>query len=501
MVDPRTPVVVGVGQRSQRPADPLEALEPIELLAEAARAADADTDARSSLVARADTVAVVQMVSWGYPDPGALLARLLGCEPRTTLTTTTGGNSPQMLLNALAAGIAAGEADVVLLGGADCIYTRWRARRDPSVWLPWTTAEDPPCPRVLGDDRPGTSDGETAHLALAPTDVYPLFETALRARAGRTVEEHQQHVAELWARFAAVAARNPNAWSRTAYTPEEIRTPSPDNRVVTFPYTKRMCANIDVDQAAALILCSYEAARGAGVPDERLVFPLAGAEACDRWFFSQRWSPAESPAIRAVGGDLVQAAGLDLDGVARFDLYSCFPSAVQIALDALGLGGPGDDRPLTVTGGLAFAGGPVNDYVTHAIATMVDECRRDPGSVGMVSAIGWYVTKHAAGLYSTTPPADGFTRVDPARTQARVDAGPAREPAGPFEGEATVEATAVVHDRDGAPTVAIVTLLTPDGRRALANSRDPDALASMVSEAWEGRPVEVRTDGATNTLV
>ncbi|MGQ0802706.1 MAG: acetyl-CoA acetyltransferase [Actinomycetota bacterium] len=502
-VDGRTPVLVGVGQRSQPVEDLAAALEPIDLLAEAARAA-ADDAGAPGLAAAADTVAVVDIVSWKYPDPGALLARRLGREaPVHSVTTTLGGNSPQLLVNELAPAIAGGAADVVLIGGAESMYTRLRARREPKTWLDWAPADDPPCPRVLGDGRPGTNDYEMAHLAVAPTLIYPLLETAVRAAAGRNVEEHQQYVSELWSTFAAVAAANPFAWSRDAWSPEAIRAPSPDNRMVTFPYTKRMCANIEVDQAAAVLLCAYEAAQAAGVPDDRLVFPLAGADAHDHFFFSERASLAESPAIGIAGRAMFEAAGLRLDDVARFDLYSCFPSAVQIAMGALGLAGPqgGDDRPLTVTGGLAFAGGPANDYPTHAIAAMVEACRRDPGSVGMVSALGWYVTKHSLGLYSTKPSSDGFARVDPAETQARVDALPSRSVAGAYEGEAMIEATSVVIERDGSPSLAIVSLLTPSGERVLANSRDVGVMASMTEEAWEGRPVRVRTDGTSNQVV
>ena len=502
MIDPRTPVLVGVGQRSQRCDDPADALEPIGLLTEAARAAGIDAGA-PGLLERADTVAVVDVVSWRYPDPGALLARRLDLRnPPTTVTTTVGGNSPQLLLNELAADIGHGDADVVLLGGAECVNTRWRARREPKIWLEWTDADDPPCPRVIGDPRPGTNDYEMAHAAVAPTLVYPLLETAVRGAAGRGVDEHQARVGELWATFAAVAAGNPNAWSRVAYSPEEIRTPTVDNRMVTFPYTKRMCANIDVDQAAALLLCSYEAAQAAGVSGDRLVFPLSGADAHDHYFFSERWSLAESPAIRAAGFAALDAAGVGVDDVARFDLYSCFPAAVQVALGALDLTGPlgGDGRPLTVTGGLAFAGGPANDYPTHAIAAMVEACRTEPGSVGLVHALGWYITKHSVGLYSTTPPTSGFRRVAASDTQASIDAGPARTPAGAYEGVATVEATAVAYERDGAPSVAIVSALTPDGRRALATCRDTDVMTAMTTEPWEGRSVTLRTDGATNEL-
>jgi acetyl-CoA C-acetyltransferase len=196
------------------------------------------------------------------------------------------------------------------------------------------------------------------------------------------------------------------------------------------------------------------------------------------------------------------AAGVDVDDVARFDLYSCFPAAVELGMDALGLRGPGggDHRPLTVTGGLAFAGGPVNNYPTHAIAAMVDACRADPGSVGYVGALGWYATKHAVGLYSTTPPSQQFVRVDPATTQAEADALPGRKAAGAWSGTAVIEATAVVIGRDGAPELGIVSALTTDGRRVLADVRVPDTLAGMAVEAWEGRSVAVRTDGERNSI-
>jgi acetyl-CoA C-acetyltransferase len=496
MVDPRLPVVVGVGQVSQRVA-PADARAPIALLADACRRADADAGGARSLLERADVVAVAQIGSWRYPDPGALLARQLGIEPRSTVVSTVGGNSPQLLVNEMAARIQRNDLDIAIVGGAEAMHTRWRARREPRVELTWETGDDPPCEWVVGDDRPGASNYESAHAALAPPLVYPLFETALRAASGRSVEAHQRHVSELWARFAAVAAGNPDAWSQQAFTPEEIRTVSPDNRMVCFPYPKRMCANIDVDQAAALLLCAYETARAAGVPDDRMVFLHAAAEVHDHYFFSERWSLADSPAIATAVGDAAEAAGITLDDIARFDLYSCFPSAVQVAMRALALA-PDDPRPLTVTGGLGFAGGPVNNYPTHAIARMVEVLRADPASFGCTTALGWYISKHAAGVWSASPPANGFRRVDPAVSQARVDPSPRREPAGLIDGSATLEATSVAFERDGTPSLGIVTALTADGRRAMANVRDVDQLHALTTEAHEGRTVHLSNDGATN---
>jgi acetyl-CoA C-acetyltransferase len=502
VIDPRTPVVVGVGQVDQR-VDPEAAREPLALFADAVRAADVDTGRPGALLQIVDTIAAVQIVSWPYADPGARVAQELGIAPRRTVVSTVGGNSPQLLVNEMAAAIVAGDADVVVIGGAESMHARWRARREPRVHLEWPADEGTPCANVIGDPRPGTNDIEQAHWAVAPTHVYPLFETALRAASERSVDEHQAYVGALWARFAAAAADNPHAWSRVAYTADEITQPARDNRMVVFPYTKRMCANIDVDQGAAILLCSYEAARAAGISEERIVFLHSGADAHDHFFITERAALAEAPAIGVAVRAALAAAGAGVDDVARFDLYSCFPSAVEMAMRALGLQGAarGDERPLTVTGGLGFAGGPVNNYPTHGIARMVEACRADPESFGLTTALGWYATKHSVGVWSSSPPATTFTRVDPAVTQAEADALPSRRSAGVFEGSMAIEATSVVMDRDGTPTVAIVAGLLPDGTRGLANSRDTDVMTAMTHDGWEGRVVSVANDGTSNHLV
>ena len=176
----RTPVIVGVGQAEQRVDDPAAAVEPIDLLHNAVDAALDDSGASSHLLSLIDTIAVVQIVSWNYPDPGALLGRRLGADTvRRTVLTTVGGNSPQMLLNSVAADIANGTTDVAVLGGSECMATRWRSRREPKVWLDWAQPDDPPCREVVGDDRPGSSPYELEHLASAPIQVYPLLETSL----------------------------------------------------------------------------------------------------------------------------------------------------------------------------------------------------------------------------------------------------------------------------------------------------------------------------------
>ena len=188
-----------------------------------------------------------------------------------------------------------------------------------------------------------------------------------------------------------------------------------------------MCANIDVDQAAALLLCSYEAARRGGRRRRSHGVPARGGGGRTTTTSSrERWTLTDSPGIAAAVGDALDAAGITIDDVARFDLYSCFPSAVQVAMRALRLE-PDDPRPLTVTGGLGFAGGPVNNYPAHAIARMVEVLRADPASFGCTTALGWYISKHATGIWSATPPAHGFRRVETGAQHRRAST---RSPAG-----------------------------------------------------------------------
>jgi acetyl-CoA C-acetyltransferase len=282
---------------------------------------------------------------------------------------------------------------------------------------------------------------------------------------------------ELWAGFSAVAAANPHAWIRDRFTAEEIRTPGPTNRMIGHPYPKLMNSNNSVEQGAAVVLCSVERARAAGVPTDRWVFPWAGADASDTWFVGNRTSMHRSPAIRIAGGAALELAGVGVDDLAHVDLYSCFPSAVEVAANELGLD---TSRPLTVTGGLSFAGGPWNNYVTHSIATMVEVLREDAGAVGLVTANGGYLTKHAFGVYSTSPPPHVlFVHRD---CQAEVDAVGSVELAPDWDGPVTIEAATVMHDRDGNPEKAFLATRAPDERRTWGVSTETDVM-SLITDA------------------
>jgi len=423
-----------------------------------------------------------------------LVAQRIGASPRDTSVTGMGGNGPQSLVNLACLAILAGDSDLVLVGGAEAWRTRMGAR-SANADLGWTVQDDsvPEATKSI-PEVPMTSSGEQARGVMMPVQVYPLFEQAHRVVLGRGLDEHLIAMSELWAGFSAVAATNPHAWIQEAYSAEEIRTPAPDNRMIGFPYTKRLNSNNAVEQGAALILCSAERAEALGVPRDRWVFPHSGTDAHDHYFVSEREDLGRSPAMRIAGRRSLELAGVGVDDLAHVDLYSCFPSAVEISAYELGMG---LDRPLTVTGGLSFAGGPWNNYVTHSIATMADRLREAPGSVGLVSANGGFITKHAFGVYGTEPPALPFQHAD---VQAEVDGLPKRELCEEPDGEITVETWTAMHDRDGNPETGLVVGLLDDGQRAIGTTQDSDALKVLVTEDVAGRRAHVGPDGTTTLL-
>ena len=488
-VDPRTPVLIGYGQVNHRDEiDPeTRSVEPVDLMAAAARQA-----ADSKVLEAVDSIRVVNVLSAHYRDPGLLLGERIHAAEFTTLYSPVGGNVPQSLVNQACLDIQQGRAGVVLLAGAET----WRTRRGLKARgskLVWTVQDDSvPMAEVAGDDVPMAGDAEIRIGLDRPAYVYPLFEQALRIANDESIEDHSRRVGELWARFNAVAVDNPHAWIRKPATAEEITQPGPRNRMISWPYTKLMNSNNMVDQGAALILTSVEQAKCLRIPAERWIYPHAGTDAHDTPAIGDRDELYRSTAIRIAGARVLQLADLRIDDIDYVDVYSCFPSAVQVAAAELGLAVDDPGRPLTVTGGLTFAGGPWSNYVMHSIATMAELLVANPGRRGLITANGGYLTKHSFGVYGTEAPAE-FRWED---MQSEVDREPARDGLVEWEGIGTVEAWTTPFNRDGQPEQAFLAVRTPDGSRALAQIADPVAAAVTVREDIGGAKVAVAADGS-----
>jgi acetyl-CoA C-acetyltransferase len=490
-VDPRTPVLVGAGQITNRRE---RLVEPLGLMAEAARAADADSGGAS--LQRVQAVHVVHMVSWSYPAPATALGEELGLPSGERTYTAVGGNSSQWLLSLVCDRIARGEIDGALIAGAETLDSV-RRQRASGVKVERGDRDAPVAEPVIGDDRVPVIPPELAARIITPTTMYAMFENALAAREGHDADEHRRAIGELMAPFSTVAASHPDtAWFPVEHAPEAIATISDDNRLIGEPYTKLMNAVLQVDMAGALIVLSAEAAEAAGVPLDRWVFPWAGTDGTEIFSVAERPDVLGVPALELAADALFDTAGVGVDDVTTIDIYSCFPSAVQLAAGALGVR-VDDERGLTMTGGLPYFGGPGSNYVSHSIAYTAERLRERPG-IGLVTGVGWYMTKHSLGLYGSEPPPKGWTHPD-LKTQLQALEADAVEVATDADSDATVEAFTIDHHKDAGPLSAPLYARLSDGRRVVANVADPDLPKALSGRNLVGETVRVR--GATYEVV
>jgi acetyl-CoA C-acetyltransferase len=478
-------VIVGAGQVRHRPAldGPFVPREPAVLMAEAiARALadvggangvrDAGDGVGSAEVAGAvDHLACVDPLAWGYTDVCATTAEYAGLPAGATgLTVPPGGNSPGDLLGQLMNRIADGACQVAVLVGSEAVYARRKARSENITldWKPFEGHRD-----FLKGQRPLTNALEERHGMTQPIQCYPLYETAQRAAAGRSPADHQRFLGTFMAANSAVAARNPVAWFPTAWTPDDIATPSADNRMVCYPYPKRMNAIMEVDLAAAVIVMSNVEATKRGIPADRQVALLGGASAVDAWAPSERPSLTTSPAIETAAARAFGEAGITVADVDRFDFYSCFPSAVQMGAAAVGLA-IDDPRGLTVTGGLAYAGGPGNSYAMHSLAVMFELISSGQARTGLVTSLGMTATKHAVSILSNVP--DVVAKAGHRHYKLVLDDAQLHGPtlSDAPTGEGTIEAYTVEYGRTGEAIRSIYVIRMDDGTRTVANGPSSD---------------------------
>lgn len=484
-LDARTPVLVGAATVEQRREDPAQAREPLALM-QAALEAAADDAGNRDLLARADAIAAPRGF-WAYPDPCRLLAEALGAKGARTQVAEIGVLQTTLLGHAASA-IQRGEADVVLVTGGEAKYRSLRAGR-LGVEAPFT--EQPAVePDVVW--RPAAeiiTPLEIARGLGGAVNQFSVIENALRFAEGQGVAEHRRALAELCAGMSRIAAENPHAWTRELVSPEEVETPSERNRMLAFPYTKLHTSQWNVDQAAGLLFCSVEAARAARIPEERWVHPLAIADSNHMVPLSERAALHRCPGWEVAGRRALERAGRSIGSIAHLELYSCFPVAVRLQVREMGVP-PG--RPLSVSGGMTFAGGPLNNFVLQALVRMVERLRADPAGAGLLTAVSGILTKQGVSVWAAEPTGRPFAFDDVSDEVARrtrtvevVDAG---------EGPARVASYTVVH-HDGAPLQGVVLCDLEDGRRTIATSADPDVLRAMCEVEFCGRSVRLAPDG------
>lgn len=467
--DNHTPVIIGVGQLNDREC----VHDSLGLMVAALQKADAD--AGGGWIAQLDSLSVVAQLSFKeLGDCSRLLAEHFAIAPRICEQTPyPTGESPTQLLNEAANRIGSGEISVAAIVGGEALRTS--AQRKAAA-----RADGAKHDFLREASSPKQSDsviqlGSIEHLAqyglVAPTDVYPLYENATRAAWGQSLAEAQKESGEIWSGMSRVAAANPDAWLRSEMDAAAIIAPDADNRPIAFPYQKRMVANSSVNQGAAFIVTSLARARQAGIAEDWIIHVGMGAAAHTPHNMLKRDHFAGSSAIDVTLEQALQRNGLTTADLTDVELYSCFPCIPKMARRVIGWP---VDRPITAFGGLTFGGGPIGNYMSHAVASMVDKLRRD-GGTALLFANGGYATHNHAIVISSEPMAGAvFPHDFDCNAEAKARRGPVPDVDGDYLGPAIIETYTVFYRRDGSPRVGTIIARTPEGKRVLASAAASD---------------------------
>jgi acetyl-CoA C-acetyltransferase len=498
-----TPILIGVGEASERiDAPDYAALSPVELASKAAAAALADAGG-SNLASAIDVIAAIRQFEVSGPNAkppfGASnnfarsVGQRIGATPRRAILEVVGGQGPQHLVNEFAHVIARGEADMVLLTGSESISTvrHLMTRGETRDWVEQVDGqlED----RGFGD--PLLTRDLAHHGARTPIQVYALFENARRAQRGMDRAAYRLEMGRLFAPFTQVAAANPHAMSPEARSAEDLASVTAENRLTSDPFPRRVVARDQANQGAALLLTSVGKARALGVPEERWVYLLGGADVKERTVM-ERQDLAHSPASAMAVRQALNVADATVADIGAFDLYSCFPIAVFNICDELGLR-PDDPRGLTLTGGLPFFGGAGNNYSMHAIASMARWLRAHPGAKGLIGANGGFLSKYSVGVYSTE--GAEWRGFDSKPLQAQIDAWAAPALAPSYAGEADVESFTI--DYSGPEPRPVVLGRNAAAERVVAVVDDPALVRRLIDEEPLGGKVTVAAAGEGRSVV
>ncbi len=467
-----TPVLVGVAAIQQKFDDWQRAMEPVALMEQALRDAAADAGC-SELLGMADEILVPKSL-WSYSDPGRLLAEAFGAHSATTLLAEF-GILQQSLLTRACQRIAKGEAQVVLVAGGEAKYRALCAGK-AGMEAPETLQIDvEPDITLRPQDEMWSSVESNSGLGM-PVGYYAIMDSALRYKQGLSLAQHRDQMATMYAQLSELAADNPDAWSDHAVSAAHIREHSAANRMLAFPYTKLHNSQWNVDQAAGLILCSARVAADLGIERSKWVFPRAFTESNFMSVVASRRDLGASPGFRIAGQVAMELAGVNFSDIRLCELYSCFPSAVRVQLQEFGLN---PLRNVSVTGGMTFGGGPLNNFVFQATVKMAQLLRQNSGEIGLVTAVSGLLTKQACALWSCSPGAGDWACADVTEQVRQMSE--VCDLVANYSGKGSVAGYTVLYQgSDAWRAVAVFDL--PDGRRTVAYSEDLALMELMMAQ-------------------
>ena len=476
------PVLVGFGITGDR-RPPQEQSEACDLMAQALQKSAEEAGA-TQLLAMAEMIYCPQG-SWGYRDVGKLVATRIGAKRARTVLTGI-GILQQSMFNKACTAIASGKQEVILIVGGEA---RMRALAGGDQV---TETQQSPYTSPDVHLKPRAELWEMIEMLRGielPAEYYSVMETAFRHHLGISPDAYAESLAKFWCEFSEIAAQNKYSWYPDPIKAESLTTLDAKNSMVAFPYTKKHCSQWNVDQAAGFILCSEQRAKTLGLEPSAWVYPWAGTESNYAPALSRRRYLFRNPAVAIAGKKTLSFSNTTFDELDFIDLYSCFPSAVRIQAAELGLD---INKPWTITGGMRFAGGPLNNYSLQALATLGEKLREKPTSKGLVSNVSGILTKIGFGLWSGKPPPQGFSYADVTQQAARTTE----------LCSLNINATGIgqvsgytVKFKDNHPKQGIAFCDMPDGCRTIVNTSDPKVIDVMLQKEFCGTKLNIKSDG------
>lgn len=487
-IPPNTPVIIGAGFCQEKLEDALASAEPVQLMINAVR--DAARDAGSdAILSQLDSISVEQGM-WDYRNPGKLIADAVGCPDAKSILADLGVLQMTPLFNLFDA-IARGEQQLGVVTGGEAKYRELRAKIAGVPVSNTVQGEDTPAPDVYHPTPdPFATDVEAAAGIFMPVELFAVIESAIRHSQGLTIEQHRDNIAALYSQFSQIAAQNPHAWSQDVVPAEEIRNAGGKNAMLAFPYTKKHNSQWNVNQAVAILVCSYGKAKALGLDESRFIYPVSAAQSRHVVCLAQQKQLHSHPGTVMAGERAYALAGISSKDISAADLYSCFPSAVQSFAHDLQLDGV---CPWSVTGSMAFAGGPYNHGALDGVARMAEVLRQGDSSprFGLTSNLSGIFGKQAVALFSNRPNPQGYCFEDITAAVAAVD-----QPlpvTGEYTGPARIAGYTVVFNKDE-PSHAFAYCDTPAGARTVVKAADQALLTLMTQEEFVGRTIRIHDD-------
>jgi acetyl-CoA C-acetyltransferase len=425
---------------------------------------------------------------WRYRDPGKWIAKNNDFQGIPTTYVTKIGVLQQNLINEACLKIENGEINASIILGGEARYKQLRSVIEKKEYFETKLNENPDFYIKAKEDLYG--DEELEELGAMAVGYYATMETALRKNDDENIEEHQNNIASMYEEFSKVASNNEDAWLDHPYSKKEILETSKKNKMLAYPYNKLHCTSWNVNQSAALIICSEELANKLEIDNKKRVYPISSSENNHMIAIQQRPKLYESLgmiyAAKSIN-KMMEQLDIRLDA---YDLYSCFPAAVKMFSKSLELG---SEIPKTITGSMPYAGGPLNSFVIHSTVKMIQKIRALEARHGLVTGVSGMMTKQSFCVWGKEYQEQFI--FDDVTERAKLDENPV-ELSNIAEGEGEIIGYTIIEGSEHA-SKAVLYLDDEKKHRKVVSSLDKNFINLLMEEEWVGKKVKFKDGQAT----